>query len=77
MTYHGVWDIYELYDVQKDPEQMNNFLGDVVYGQGYGPFTKHAQEQLPDLAPTIKRLDERLSELLEQTDGLRRPTWYK
>jgi N-acetylglucosamine-6-sulfatase len=76
MTYHGVWDIYELYDIQKDAVQKHNLLGDVVYGQGYGPFTQHAKTQLPELAPTIKRLDERLSELLEQTDGQRRPTWY-
>lgn len=77
MTYHGVWDNYELYDVQKDPEQMHNLLGDVVYGQGYGPFTRHAINQLPEFAPIIRKLDNRLNELLEQTDGQRRPVWYK
>ncbi len=55
---------------------MQNLVGDVVYGQGYGPFTKHAIIQLPELAPTIKTLDQRLNELLEQSDGQRRPTWY-
>jgi N-acetylglucosamine-6-sulfatase len=29
MQYHGVWDLDELYDVQKDPDQMNNLMGDV------------------------------------------------
>lgn len=77
MTYHGVWDIYELYDIQKDPKQKNNLLGSVEYGQGYGGFTKYALKQLPEQAPTIKKLDNRLNELLEETDGKRRPTWYQ
>jgi len=77
MTYHGVWDNYELYDIKKDPEQMNNLLGEVVYGQGYGNFVSHAIKQLPELAPTIKKLDKRIIELLEQTEGQRRPRWDK
>ncbi len=77
MTYHGVWDTYELYDMNKDPKQMNNLLGDVVYGQGYGNFVKHAVKQLPEFAPTIKKLDKRINEWLEQTDGQRRPKWNK
>jgi hypothetical protein len=56
---------------------MHNLLGDVVYGQGYGPFIRHAINQLPELAPTIQKLDNRLNELLDQTDGQRRPTWFK
>lgn len=75
MTYHGVWDNYELYDIQKDPDQRHNLLGKVVYGQGYGPFTKHAAKQLPELAPTIKKLDQRLIALLAKTNGQRRPRW--
>ena len=77
MTYHGVWDIYELYDMQNDPVQKNNLLGDVVYGQGYGHFVRHAVRQLPELAPTIQKLDKRINELLEQTGGSRRPIWNK
>jgi N-acetylglucosamine-6-sulfatase len=76
MTYHGVWDIYELYDMQKDPGQKHNLLGDVVYGQGYGGFTRHALQQLPELAPTLRQLEERLNVLLERNGGQRRPTWY-
>ena len=77
MTYHGVWDVYELYDIQKDPAQTNNLLGDVIYGQGYGHFLRHAVKQLPDLAPTIKKLDNRINNILKQTGGERRPVWYK
>lgn len=77
ITYHGVWDNYELYDIEKDPKQMNNLLGDVVYGQGYGPFARHAIKQLPELAPTIKKMEKRLNTLLKESKGERRPTWYK
>lgn len=52
-------------------------MGDVVYGQGYGPFIQHAKRQLKDLAPTISKLDNRLNELLEENEGQRRPTWNK
>lgn len=75
MTYHGVWDTYELYDMVDDPTQSNNLLGDVVYGQGYGNFLRHAARQLPELAPTLRKLDKRINELLEETDGQRRPKW--
>jgi N-acetylglucosamine-6-sulfatase len=29
MQYHGVWDLDELYDIRKDPDQMNNLLANV------------------------------------------------
>lgn len=77
MTYHGVWDNFELYDIQIDPDQTNNLLGEVEYGQGYGNFVRHAVEQLPDLAPVIKAVDNRLNEILKETSGERRPVWYK
>jgi hypothetical protein len=43
----------------------------------YGHFVRNALKQLPELAPTIKKLDNRINELLEETDGQRRPSWYK
>jgi len=77
MTYHGVWDNYELYDILKDPMQTHNLLGDVVYGQGYGPFTQHAIRQLPELASIIRKLDKRLKGIIEENEGTTRPVWYK
>ncbi len=26
MTYHGIWDIDELYNMQEDPREMNNLI---------------------------------------------------
>lgn len=31
IRYHGVWDINELYDLQNDPEEMNNLIRDPAY----------------------------------------------
>lgn len=28
IQYHGVWDIEELYDLDKDPNEMNNLITD-------------------------------------------------
>ncbi|MBK1876881.1 sulfatase family protein [Pelagicoccus mobilis] len=75
MTYHGVWDLFELYDMQKDPNQRNNLLGEVDYGWGYGGFLKYTRQQLPEVYPTVKRLDNRLTELMEELGGSRNPSW--
>jgi arylsulfatase A-like enzyme len=31
IRYHGIWDINELYDIQKDPLEMNNLMRDTSY----------------------------------------------
>ena len=77
MTYHGVWDAYELYDMEQDPKQHRNLLGGVVYGQGYGGLLRYAEQQAPDVYPTARQMDERLTELLAEHGGSRRPTWVQ
>ncbi|MEM9324110.1 MAG: sulfatase/phosphatase domain-containing protein, partial [Bacteroidota bacterium] len=77
MTYHGVWDVYELYDMQKDPQQIVNLLGGVEYGIGYGTFLRHVNRQLPELAPTVERLETELDAILQATGGSRVPKWQK
>ena len=47
MTYHGVWDRYELYDMVNDPKQYNNLLGEIYYGHAYGTFVQHIERQAP------------------------------
>jgi N-acetylglucosamine-6-sulfatase len=71
MTYEGVWDIYELYDLEKDPQQKNNLLGDIVYGQTYGTFLQQVQRQDPQLWKIVEPLDNRLSELIIEKGGIR------
>lgn len=33
IRYHGVWDINELYDIENDPEEMNNLIRDPQYAE--------------------------------------------
>ncbi len=75
MTYEGVWDIYELYDLQSDPRQHVNLLGEVSFGWGYGPFLKFVKAQKPNLYPKVEKLDKRLTELLSDSGGSRNPNW--
>lgn len=71
MTYQGVWDNSELYDLEKDPLQQNNLLGNIVYGKHYGRFLTKVQEQAPELWPLIKSFEERIDQLLKETGGER------
>jgi len=75
MTYRGVWDMDELYDMQRDPRQINNLLGGVNHGQDYGPFLKSARTQKPAVAKTLSTLHARLEALLLQYGGSMTPTW--
>ncbi len=77
MTYEGVWDIYELYDLENDPEQNNNLLGHIHYGQDYGTFLKHVRQQDPEIWPVVKKLDQRLTDLMNEKGGSRKPDWSK
>lgn len=71
MTYKGVWDNYELYDLEKDPLQKNNLLGNIVFGRHYGRFLTKVQEQAPDLWPLVSSFEKRIDQLLKETGGER------
>ncbi len=50
--YHGIWDIDEFYDLQKDPEEMNNLINS------------------PEHQDLIKKLKDRMFDMLEATGGM-------
>lgn len=75
MTYHGVWDVYELYDMNQDPKQMNNLVGLVEYGWAYGDFLRYVRRQLPEIHPKVMDLDQRLTRELKRVGGSRQPSW--
>lgn len=90
MRFHGVWDRYELYDVQVDPEERRNLLGGFITRHGAGnvearlrvaaasaarnPRDDWAREVL-ELKALFDRLSGRLDELLDETGALREPSW--
>ncbi len=46
IQYHGIWDIEELYDVEKDPEEMHNLIDDDAYYNKVAELRKALYAQL-------------------------------
>lgn len=73
MNYHGIWDRDELYDIQSDPEQMNNLLADyVILNQG-GPVT--AQIKQPETRTLVQGFQTRIRQTMAATGGRSEPSW--
>ncbi|MDQ6663817.1 MAG: sulfatase-like hydrolase/transferase, partial [Acidobacteriota bacterium] len=68
MSYPGAWEIPELYDIRKDPEQINNLIADTRIGPRMrGRYANHIKD--PDTKALVERLQDRLSQLLKETGG--------
>ncbi len=90
MRFHGVWDRYELYDLQADPQERRNLLGAFITRHGAGnvetrlrvaaaaaardPRNEQARGVL-ELEALFDRLSVRLDELLDETGARREPSW--
>ncbi len=75
MHYHGIWDLDELYDIQKDPDQMHNLLGHVRTTTEAGPLIERMEENDP-LREKVAGFQQRMREILESTGGRMEPTWF-
>lgn len=76
MRFHGVWDRYELYDLEADPGEMRNLLGDIRLETQAGTIDRQiAQRADPEVAALFQRLSRRLDDLLAETGALDEPTW--
>jgi len=73
MQYHGVWDLDELYDVQKDPHQMHNLMAEVRTTTQSGRLFNRIKD--PQLKQLVSDLENRLWKILAATGGRREPTW--
>lgn len=89
MRYHGVWDRYELYDLQTDPHEQHNLIGDYVTTSEVG----HVESRVlggrtpeerallgtgaadPALRELFLRLWLRLDALLAETGAAAEPNW--
>ncbi len=72
----GVWDRYEMYDLQEDPDEMNNLIGHIEVGTGWGPLDRLVSGKLKgEVKEAYRSLRKRLDELLEETGRLRDPNW--
>ncbi len=75
MEYHGVWDIDELYDVRKDPQQLNNLLAAYRTTTESGPVFQRISD--PEMRKTVADLRTRRDNILRETGGLPEPKWRK
>ncbi len=76
MRFHGVWDRYELYDLETDPDERHNLLGDIRLETQVGAIDRQiAARATPEVADLFARLSDRLNELLTETGALDEPTW--
>jgi N-acetylglucosamine-6-sulfatase len=73
MRYHGIWDLDELYDVERDPHQMSNLLADVRVTTESGRLFNRIKD--PELKKLVAGFEARLSQILGQTGGRMEPTW--
>ncbi len=73
MHYHGGWDLDELYDVRKDPHQMDNLLGDVRIRTEGGRLFNRIKD--PDMKKLVGDLQARMRKILQETGGRMEPTW--
>jgi N-acetylglucosamine-6-sulfatase len=73
MEYHGIWDVDELYDVQKDPDQRNNLLADARTTTEAGRLLNRIQN--PDVKKLVTDLRDRRNKILRETGGLPEPKW--
>jgi N-acetylglucosamine-6-sulfatase len=76
MQYHGIWDRYELYDLENDPDEMNNLLAPYLLENEGGTLDelirRQADEPVKRLFIDMKR---RLDRLLRETGARPEPTW--
>ena len=76
MKFHGVWDRYELYDLQEDPGERNNLIGDYLLEAEAGNNEPVIRRKAPDeLKKLFNALDRRLAELMKEAGASEVPAW--
>ena len=76
MKYHGIWDRYEIYDVQADPDEMNNLLGGFLQRNEAGTLESYIRQKAgPEVKRLFNDLEERLSGIMRETGCREEPTW--
>ena len=72
---YGTWDRYELYDIENDPHQTKNLLGNIPPPKSGKMPDSHIKD--PDLKKLVDGFQKRIVQILEETDGNLKPDWGK
>ncbi|NUM55617.1 MAG: sulfatase [Candidatus Hydrogenedentes bacterium] len=76
IRYHGVWDFYELYDVEKDPDEMTNLLAGYIQDSEGGILEAIIRKKAPDdVKALFEDMTNRLNTLLKESGCLQEPAW--
>jgi N-acetylglucosamine-6-sulfatase len=76
MRFHGVFDRYEMYDVQNDPDETKNLVADFYVTTEAGRNDLRIRAQAPaETKATFNQLSARLDQLLDQIGCRREPHW--
>jgi N-acetylglucosamine-6-sulfatase len=76
MQYHGIWDRYEMYDLQEDPQEQKNLLADFRIAHEGGTLDNLiAQKSNGEVKRVYRDLRKRLTALLEETGASEEPKW--
>jgi N-acetylglucosamine-6-sulfatase len=76
MKYQGIWDRYELYDLEQDPHEMNNLLGDFLQQSEDGILENLIRNKAPsDLKNLFNEMEATLAQLLSETGCRSGPVW--
>jgi len=76
MQYQGLWDRYELYDLENDPDERHNLLGDYLQVNEAGTLDGLIRRNAPDdLKKLFEQMSGRLRQLLKETGCAAEPNW--
>ena len=76
MKYHGIWDRYELYDIDKDPDEMENLLGAFLQQSEGGTLDALIRRKAePSIKTLFNEMQEKLIRLLKDTGCRSEPIW--
>ncbi|HEO72296.1 MAG TPA: DUF4976 domain-containing protein [Candidatus Hydrogenedentes bacterium] len=76
MQFHGVWDRYELYDLENDPDEMHNLLADFMVENEAGTLDNLIMRQAKgDVKKVFNDMRGKLTQLLRETGCAQEPNW--
>jgi N-acetylglucosamine-6-sulfatase len=76
MRFHGIFDRYELYDLQSDPHETKNLIGDFFVTTEAGRIEYRIRAGTDEATRSLfNQLDTRLNALLDEIGCLREPRW--